>query len=150
MRPIYIFDLDGTLALNGHRQHLLDNKDDPERWDKFFEACDKDEPNWPVIQTLIILVGVGAEVQIWSGRSSQVSEKTAAWLTNHLGQVPVSLRMREAGDFTPDEVLKGGWLDSLPAIDRHRLVAVFDDRDKVVAMWREKGVACFQVAKGEF
>jgi hypothetical protein len=30
------------------------------------------------------------------------------------------------------------------------LMAVFDDRDKVVAMWRRNGVACFQVAEGNF
>lgn len=33
---------------------------------------------------------------------------------------------------------------------RRRLVAVFDDRDKVVSMWRARGVACFQVAPGAF
>lgn len=26
MKPLYIFDLDGTLALTEHRQHLLDSK----------------------------------------------------------------------------------------------------------------------------
>lgn len=150
MRPLYIFDLDGTLALNEHRQHLLDNKDDPERWDKFFDACDKDAPNWPVIQTLGILLAAGAEVHVWSGRSDAVVEKTAKWLGDHLGQVNIGIRMRKAGDFTPDEELKGTWLDELAAIDRHRLIAVFDDRDKVVNMWRAKGVACFQVAKGDF
>ena len=34
--------------------------------------------------------------------------------------------------------------------ERNRLTAVFDDRDKVVQMWRENGVPCFQVAKGDF
>ena len=52
MRPLYIFDLDGTLALTEHRQHILDNKDDQQRWQKFFAACVDDHPNLPVIQTL--------------------------------------------------------------------------------------------------
>jgi hypothetical protein len=34
--------------------------------------------------------------------------------------------------------------------DRQRLVAAFDDRDRVVQMWRAAGVTCFQVAPGEF
>jgi len=34
--------------------------------------------------------------------------------------------------------------------DKSRLVAVFDDRDRVVKMWRDVGVTCFQVADGEF
>jgi hypothetical protein len=37
-----------------------------------------------------------------------------------------------------------------PTHDRMRLMCVFDDRDKVVKMWRDEGVACFQVAPGEF
>ena len=28
--------------------------------------------------------------------------------------------------------------------------AVYDDRNKVVAMWREEGIQCFQVALGDF
>jgi hypothetical protein len=31
-----------------------------------------------------------------------------------------------------------------------RLVAVFEDRDRMVKMWRAAGVPCFQVAEGEF
>ena len=58
--------------------------------------------------------------------------------------------MRRAGDFTPDEVLKRKWYEELGSHDKARLVAVFDDRDKVVAMWRSIGVACFQVAPGKF
>lgn len=161
-QPLYIFDLDGTLALNGHRQHLLDDLTDPIRWPKFFAACDKDEPNWPVIKTLLWLASMGAEIQVWSGRSDEVRHLTLAWmqqtgLMNYNPFVdahfPISLtqfRMRKAGDFTPDEELKHGWLMELSDEDRARLVAVFDDRAKVVKMWRDCGVPCFQVAEGEF
>ena len=34
--------------------------------------------------------------------------------------------------------------------DRARLVAVFEDRKRVVDMWRENGVTCYQVAPGDF
>ena len=34
--------------------------------------------------------------------------------------------------------------------DGERLIAVFEDRDRVVAMWRDAGVPCFQVAPGDF
>lgn len=63
---------------------------------------------------------------------------------------PERFRMRKAGDFTPDEVLKRGWLNEIEPPEYARLTAVFDDRDKVVNMWREAGVPCFQVARGEF
>jgi hypothetical protein len=58
--------------------------------------------------------------------------------------------MRKAGDFTPDEQLKATWLSEIEPPEYKRLTAVFDDRDKVVAMWRAAGVPCFQVAPGAF
>jgi hypothetical protein len=58
--------------------------------------------------------------------------------------------MRPIGDSRPDDVLKQEFLDRMLIVDRERLVAVFDDRDKVVAMWRRNGIACFQVAPGNF
>ena len=58
--------------------------------------------------------------------------------------------MRRAGDYMPDDELKMHWLTEMSRADRSRLVAVFDDRAKVVRMWRSLGVACFQVAPGEF
>lgn len=153
MRPLYIFDLDGTLALTHHRQHILDNRDDPDRWRNFFAACVGDAPNEPVIATMHLLRNV-ADVQVWSGRSDEVREQSVAWLCQNAAllshEAESMLRMRAAGDFTPDEELKAQWLSDLNSDDRTRLMAVFDDRDKVVAMWRAAGVPCFQVAEGKF
>lgn len=109
-----------------------------------------DEPNLPVIDTLHALLDAGADVWIWSGRSSEVMEQTKRWLQDHLDADDVQLMMRVEGDYTPDEELKAAWLEGMKPSDRRRLVAVFDDRDKVVAMWRLNGVACFQVAPGGF
>lgn len=137
-----IFDLDGTLALCEHRRQLLPD------WDAFFAACDKDEPNWAVIHVYHALRLAGLhQLQIWSGRSDAVREKTEAWLRVHLAEAPFVLRMRKAGDYTPDDKLKESWLDELGA---QSVSMVFDDRDKVVAMWRRRGVPCFQVAPGDF
>jgi hypothetical protein len=154
MTPLYIFDLDGTLALIEHRRPILDSGES-DRWDRFYAACVDDAPNWPVIDTMHGLLRAGADVRIWSGRSAVVMNETLAWLQKHVfadGLDPdqVELCMRRTDDFTPDEQLKRAWLDSLSSFDRRRLVAVFDDRDKVVAMWRAAGVACFQVAPGAF
>lgn len=179
MRPLYIFDLDGTLALIDHRRHFVerpacqfcswvkdcDHHRDGTRpaftpnWRTFFAACVDDEPNLPVIQTLQALRRGGAECWIWSGRSDEVRSQTVAWLGKHGClrssawwplPAPETLRMRAAGDFTPDEQLKFGWLADMEPPERQRLTGVFDDRDKVVAMWRRHGVPCFQVAPGEF
>lgn len=154
MTPLYIFDLDGTLALIDHRRHLVEGE--TKDWRAFFAACVLDAPNWPVISSMQALLRSGAEVWIWSGRSAEVMNETLQWLQtvvfgpDGLDPDEVQLTMRREGDFTPDEELKAGWLDDLSQYDRRRLVAVFDDRDKVVAMWRSRGVACFQVAPGAF
>jgi hypothetical protein len=152
MKPLYIFDLDGTLALCDHRRPILDNVDNPDRWRDFFAACTDDAPNVPVIDTLHALLEAGAEVWIWSGRSAEVMEQTKAWLQDHLGEAAedVPLCMRLEWDFTPNEELKASWLAGMSSYDRRRLVAVFDDQDKVVGMWRANGVPCFQIAPGDF
>lgn len=151
-RPLYIFDLDGTLANIEHRVRLLDS-DDKDRWRRFYAACDGDAPNTPVIATMDRL-RLGADVWIFSGRSDEARAKTVDWLTKHTSflswDLETALNMREAGDYRPDDVIKREMYDRMIAHDRERLVAVFDDRDRVVQMWRSLGVACFQVAPGGF
>lgn len=153
-RALYIFDLDGTLALIGHRRHILD-REDSKKWRDFYAACDKDKPNAPVIATLERLRWTGAEVWIFSGRSDEVRDKTVAWLADHTSFLTHELegpmlQMRAEGDYTADDELKRSWLRSMLTEDRRRLVAAFDDRDRAVKMWRDEGVTCFQVAEGEF
>ncbi len=152
MKPLYIFDLDETLALVEHRLHFIakDREGGPD-WDAFFLACNKDEPNQPVIDTLHRLQRGGADIHIWSGRSTIALVSTCAWLSRYQIFIGANeLLMRQQGDFTPDDELKKQWLDAMLLEDRQRLVGVFDDRDKVVNMWRENGITCFQVAPGNF
>ena len=52
--------------------------------------------------------------------------------------------------FLPDDELKQDWVDNDPHIDKDDIFAVFDDRQKVVDMWRANGFTCFQVADGNF
>jgi phosphoserine phosphatase len=74
MKPLYIFDLDGTLALIEHRRHLVEGE--RKDWPAFFAACVDDAPNPPVIRTLQALRTAGAEIWIWSGRSDEVKAQT--------------------------------------------------------------------------
>lgn len=141
MKPLYIFDLDGTLALIEHRKHILEEKHDPNRWRRFYAACGKDQPNFNVLATLERL-RLHAEIWIFSGRSDEVREQTVAWLAEYTSFMSSELdgpmlRMRQAGDYTVDDELKKQWLDSMLVGDRNRLCAVFDDRDRVVQMWRD-------------
>lgn len=159
MKPLYIFDLDGTLALIEHRRHFVERERGKQDWIGFYAACVNDEPNAPVIRVMESLRRF-ADVWIFSGRSDEVRPQTVAWLVKHtsfsssdfdcaFGTQDV-LTMRQEGDYTADDILKRTWLDSMLDEDRKRLVCSFDDRDRVVQMWRDAGVTCFQVAPGEF
>jgi hypothetical protein len=148
---IVIADLDGTIALIEDRRHWLDvskHSDtlSDERWRKFFAECVNDKPNWPVIHTLQAMGRAGYDIHIFSGRSDEVRQQTHDWLYTFF--VPYDLlKMRAAGDFTPDEILKRQWIEEYDLAD---ILCVFDDRAKVVQMWRELGLSCFQVAPGDF
>jgi len=154
MRPLYIFDIDGTLAMCEHRQHILADLRNPHRWDDFFDACPFDVPNKPVMDTMANL-SYGCDIKFFSGRSDRVRQQTIDWLAGHScfknkRWIDSALTMRPADNTEPDEVVKLRWLQALCDDDRQRLVAIFDDRAKVVDMWRKAGVACFQVAPGNF
>lgn len=157
MKPLYIFDLDGTLCNIEHRLHFLDNKADKHRWDKFHKACVNDVPNQPVIRIMEALVDEGSEVWIFSGRSEDVRKETEEWMHKYLDTYawplranPALLTMRPSGDFTEDHLLKQSWMQWMLEDDRKRLVCVFDDRKRVVDMWRANGITCLQVAPGDF
>jgi len=148
MRQLVIFDLDGTLALNKHRQHLVERPWADRDWNGFFDLCGLDSPNIPVIQTLFALEKAGFYIHIWSGRTDRVLSITEDWLEkNDLQHFP--LKMRSEGDRTSDVDLKQMWLDESVAAGRKPMMT-FDDRDKVVAMWRRNDIPCFQVAYGAF
>ncbi len=116
-------------------------------WKSFYEACDKDHANKPAIHILNILYEFHYErdkIHIWSGRCQSTFNKTCAWFIAN--EIPSCLcerlKMRPFGDFTPDDQLKERWLDEAIA-DGKTIDFVFDDRPKVVRMWRRRGIFVF-------
>jgi hypothetical protein len=144
--PMFVvFDLDGTIALTEHRAHFLERPSKEKDWRSFYAACDRDQPCAPIIRTLKALLAAGHHCEIWSGRSDEVAEKTQVWLAAQaLDHVPI--RMRATGDHRADTTVKLEWLTE--ASRKPNLI--FEDRASVVAMWREQGIVCCQVAPGDF
>lgn len=147
----YIFDLDGTLADIEHRRHLVSGK--KKNWSLFYKGCVNDSPNAAVVDLYKQLDSSDDNIMIiFSGRSNIVRRETQQWLEDN--EIFYSLlMMRPEGDYTPDEVLKQEWLNRY--LSHHEMTlsqvsAVFDDRQKVVNMWRDIGLTCFQVAPGDF
>ena len=109
MPNLYIFDLDGVLFDNSHRQHLLPTGDDQttEQWDAFNSACEDDEPIHHMWQMLTELFLAGGKIRFLTGRSEVCRAQTiraiiAAW-TPRLGfdQVDEWLYMRPVDDHRP-------------------------------------------------
>ena len=96
---------------------------------------------------VMILVGFGYKIAIFSGRSARTKDATKDWLHEQDIKFDI-LKMRPERNFRPDEQLKLEWLNNMDWKDN--VEAVFDDRDKVVNMWREIGLTCAQVAPGNF
>lgn len=134
-------------------------------WKAFYEACDKDGLIAPTLHILDEYLQNGYDVQIWSGRCESVRTKTENWLDDHcdlwaavdLGKYNDYrhiLKMRPIGNTEPDEVLKERWLNercadlieaqikgTIPV--KHDIDFVFDDRPKVIRMWRRRGIFVF-------
>jgi hypothetical protein len=120
-------------------------------WRAFYEACDKDVLIKPVAEIWNnyedeIYLNI-SNIYIWSGRCESVRKKTIQWLEDNLFRIGYGcwdsiLKMRPIGDSTPDEVLKEKWLDE--ALEQGKTIKmVFDDRPKVVKMWRRRGIFVF-------
>mgnify|MGYP003136464398 FL=1 len=153
-----IFDLDGTLALIDERRKVSEKENGKLDWDKFFDPAniELDEPNLPVIKTAQVFAEAGYQIAILSGRSHATNEMTRWWLTKH--NVPWNiLRLRPTEHpfkFMDDRKLKLKWFNEIfvdpEDMDEAEVLCVFDDRQKVVDMWREIGLTCMQVAPGEW
>jgi hypothetical protein len=144
-----IFDLDGTLALIDDRRTLSTKDNGKIDWDIFFDPnnINLDKPNQPVIKVAQMFKDSGFRIVILSGRLKTTKDVTKKWLENF--NVPFDvLKMRPDNKqfkFMSDDDLKQGWLDTL-FTNKEDVFAVFDDRKKVVDMWRTNGLNVFQVA----
>lgn len=142
----YLFDIDGTLADGEHRIHHI--KQEKKDWRAYFAACAGDKPIQHMVDLAITLYDADHKIIYVSGRSDECMEATIQWLIRH--QLPdAPLFMRKAGDHRNDDILKSEFLDQIIAAGYEPIMA-FDDRDRVVKMWRERGIPCCQVAPGDF
>lgn len=147
MKPLYIFDLDGTLSLTEHRLHYIQGK--TKNWDAFFLASKDDGVNLPIATIFRALRQADREVWIVSGRSNIAQATTEQWLKDN-NLAPDMLYLRDKRDHRNDYELKQAWYCNLPSEDANRIVCVFEDRTRVVQMWRSHSVACLQVTDGDF
>ena len=166
-KNVVIFDLDGTLANIDERREKSMKSDGKLDWDIFFDADNikLDIPNAPVIKCAQMFHNDGFRIIIFSGRNDRSFHSTKEWLAEH--EVPYDLLVLRPDKFKdeswpvadgnpatykmrfmPDEILKKEMLDTFVDIDD--VFIIFEDRKKVVDMWRELGLTCFEVEEAIF
>jgi len=164
-----IFDLDGTLAdINERKQKAQwESNDKAMDWEVFFdpENIKLDKPKPEVIKCAQMFKQQGYKIVIFSGRNDRSFHSTKEWLAQH--EVPYDLLVLRPDKFKdlawpvaegnpatykmrfmPDEKLKKEMLDTFVDIDD--VFIIFEDRKKVVDMWRELGLTCFEVEEAIF
>lgn len=138
-----IFDIDGTIALRDKGPLGRDPYD--------MTRVGEDEPNMPVI-TMARLVHTNGSPEddvrliFVSGRDESARKDTAKWLDRFF-EPGYYLYMREENDMRPDETIKFLLLQHLQ--EKWDIIATFDDRNRVVDMWRANGITCMQVCSRE-
>ena len=151
-----IIDIDGTVADHtGVRGHY--------EYDKVY----LDRPKIEIMQLIDCLrFSYNGFVQpiFCSGREDRCRKLTEDWLKDNwffadhsmfrpsrsfVDNLDKYVLMRKTGDRRPDDIIKAELYENF--IEPHyNVLYVFDDRNRVVDMWRKKGLTCLQVADGNF
>ncbi len=135
MQNIYLCDIDGTLA---------DFRDHRGPFDEHLVHLDRPLPTCHIIRHLF---GSGEKVIFFSGRTKKCYKSTHNWLLMQIGSFDLELYMREEGDFRGDEIIKKELYDKYIK-NKYNVIAVFDDRLKVVRMWENLGLFVLNCNQG--
>lgn len=131
-----IVDIDGTLAHMGERSPYDGTRYHEDTLDQFIHRIVKDYYH------------MGTRVLVTSGRDAKHRTETEDWLNKH--KIPYdALIMRPEDDTRKDDVVKDELYERHIA-DKYNVLFALDDRDRVVDMWRAKGIKCLQVQPGNF
>jgi uncharacterized HAD superfamily protein len=132
-----IFDLDGTLADNRHREYLIEGED--KQWRKYLAKCAKDSP----VQKMISMLNEMSEeyeIIILTCRSDEVEEETVEWLEEHGVNYDRLIMLPKGKWSTSDHEFKRGKLKELT-----NPVMAFDDKQSNCKMFFEEGLKVFHV-----
>lgn len=136
--PAVIFDLDGTLA------HALGKRSYYEE-----EFCELDEVD-DYVRWILQRIKESAHIIIVTGRKDTPDARMATinWLLENNIEYS-KLFMRSEIDYRKDYIVKKEiYLNDIEPL--YDVLAVFDDRNSVVEMWRSLGLKCYQCEPGNF
>ncbi len=144
---IVVFDIDGTIADDSHRQHHL--RGEKKNWKLYNESMINDGVIVPVSKLLIELYP-NHYIILCTAREEIHRFVTKMWLKNNKLDLFVhDLYMRSENDYRPDGIVKVELLNKIRE-DHGEPWLWFDDRQEVVNALRSAGVRVMQVAPGNF
>lgn len=148
MKENIIVDIDGTISKVGDRLKYL--QQDPKNLDAFYDACGEDEPKDDILRMISILE-VEHHIIFCTNRRESVRKQTTEWLLKVAGHSvdETNLLMRKDKDWRKDTLVKPDLLKKA-GIELDTIALVLEDRNSMVAKWRELGLTCLQVADGDF
>ena len=146
MKLAWVFDFDGTLSNSDQRKHFLEGQ--KKDWDGWYGAMLLDPPHVDIVKFTWIAKREKFASIICTGRDEEYRDKSEEWLFRNVVNYE-KMYMRPAGDRRDDTIIK---LELYKKIleDGYNPVLVFEDRNRVVGMWRNLGIRTFQVAPGAF
>ena len=142
-----IFDVDGTIADVEHRRHFVSQK--PADWKSFRNSTVFDTPVQWVCDIAKRFIAQGDNVAFFSARNESEREITEKQISEWIGKGHQGLFLRPDGDFRRDDEFKSDLADKFEEVGG-KIDIVFDDRNQVVDMWRQRGTTVVQVADGDF
>lgn len=126
---VFIFDIDGTVArMNGRSPYD-------------YSRVEEDLPIENVV-SLFNILAKDNDIIFVSGRETSCVIPTCKWLEDNGMSSYIGIRMRKEGDRRSDDIVKREIAESIA--QDYYIAWVFDDRDRVVKMWRESWIQCYQ------
>ena len=139
MKNIILCDIDGTVANNDHRQHFLEGKKD---WDGFFNALDKDQPIYPIIDKIIEENKSRKEIIFLTGRPERYKDLTKTWLKKYF-TFDIRILMRGDNDQRNKIITKKEIF--IANFKRNEIDLVIDNDEELIKMWESFGLSTLKV-----
>ena len=152
-KPAALFDLEGTLSNNNHRQQFLPADDLPPEqatlaWDDYYKMLPYDAAFPQVIKYCNSLPAQGIRVVITTGVPNKFRGMVKQWLAQHRVKFRQIL-MRRDDDHSPNAVLKQGMLRLTATRFGYTPIIAVDDLAKSLKMYHRHGVPqCYLIKRG--
>jgi hypothetical protein len=121
----------------------------PKNWGAFNKLMLKDPPKQHIVEVAKAMVDARHNVIIVSAREETYRPRIVQWLRYQSIEFD-ALYLRKEKDYREDSLIKEEILQEIIRDFGKKPDLVFDDRARVVEMWRRNGVNCAQVEKGNF